>query len=321
MAVYTKINNSELRGFLSQYSLGELISFSEIAEGVENSNFLVQTTEGQFILTLYEKRVNPDDLPFFLGLLSHLSENNFVCPVPVGKKDGKVLNNLNGRPAAIVTFLEGASPKVITVAHCKALGVSMAKLHRAGNNFKIHRENSLSVKQWRPLLDSCDLLNKPIYIKLYNELNKEINWLETNWPKGLPMGIIHADLFPDNVFFLDDVLSGIIDFYFACTDFLAYDLATCINAWCFDSDETFNAEKSKALVDAYQTQRPLSSNEIAYFQVLARGSAIRFLLTRLYDWLNHPDDALVQPKDPMSYLKKLNFHQQVENPAQYGFIV
>ena len=321
MAVYTKINNSELRGFLSQYSLGDLISFSEIAEGVENSNFLVQTTEGRFILTLYEKRVNPDDLPFFLGLLSHLSENNFVCPVPVEKKDGGVLNNLNGRPAAIVTFLEGASPNVITVAHCKALGVSMAKLHRAGNNFKIHRENSLSVKQWRPLLDSCDLLNKPIYIKLYNELNEEINWLEANWPKGLPMGIIHADLFPDNVFFLDDVLSGIIDFYFACTDFLAYDLATCINAWCFDSDEIFNAEKSKALVDAYQTQRPLSSNEIAYFQVLARGSAIRFLLTRLYDWLNHPDDALVQPKDPMSYLKKLNFHQQVENSKQYGFIV
>ena len=321
MAVYTKINNTELRGFLSQYSLGDLISFSEIAVGVENSNFLVQTTEGQFILTLYEKRVNPDDLPFFLGLLSHLSENNFVCPVPVEKKDGRILNDLNGRPAAIVTFLEGTSPEVITVAHCKALGASMAKLHRAGTNFKIHRENSLSVKQWRPLLDSCDLLNKPIYIKLYNELNEEINWLEKNWPKGLPIGIIHADLFPDNVFFLGNFLSGIIDFYFACTDFLAYDLAISINAWCFDSDETFNAKKSKALVDGYQTQRPLSSNEIAYFQVLARGSAIRFLLTRLYDWLNHPDDALVQPKDPMSYLKKLNFHQQVENPKQYGFIV
>ena len=321
MAVYTKINNTELRGFLSQYSLGDLISFSEIAEGVENSNFLVQTTEGQFILTLYEKRVNPEDLPFFLGLLSHLSENNFVCPVPVETKDGRVLNDLNGRPAAIVTFLEGTSPEVITVAHCKALGGSMAKLHRAGTNFKIHRENSLSVKQWRPLLDSCDLLNKPIYIKLYNELNEEINWLEKNWPKGLPIGIIHADLFPDNVFFLGNFLSGIIDFYFACTDFLAYDLAISINAWCFDSDETFNAKKSKALVDGYQTQRPLSSNEIAYFQVLARGSAIRFLLTRLYDWLNHPDDALVQPKDPISYLKKLNFHQQVENPKQYGFIV
>ena len=321
MAVYTKINNTELRAFLSQYSLGDLISFSEIAVGVENSNFLVQTTEGQFILTLYEKRVNPDDLPFFLGLLSHLSENNFVCPVPVEKKDGRILNDLNGRPATIVTFLEGTSPEVITVAHCKALGASMAKLHRAGTNFKIHRENSLSVKQWRPLLDSCDLLNKPIYIKLYNELNEEINWLEKNWPKGLPIGIIHADLFPDNVFFLGNFLSGIIDFYFACTDFLAYDLAISINAWCFDSDETFNAKKSKALVDGYQTQRPLSSNEIAYFQVLARGSAIRFLLTRLYDWLNHPDDALVQPKDPMSYLKKLNFHQQVENPKQYGFIV
>ena len=321
MAVYTKINNTELRAFLSQYSLGDLISFSEIAVGVENSNFLVQTTEGQFILTLYEKRVNPDDLPFFLGLLSHLSENNFVCPVPVEKKDGRILNDLNGRPATIVTFLEGTSPEVITVAHCKALGASMAKLHRAGTNFKIHRENSLSVKQWRPLLDSCDLLNKPVYIKLYNELNEEINWLEKNWPKGLPIGIIHADLFPDNVFFLGNFLSGIIDFYFACTDFLAYDLAISINAWCFDSDETFNAKKSKALVDGYQTQRPLSSNEIAYFQVLARGSAIRFLLTRLYDWLNHPDDALVQPKDPMSYLKKLNFHQQVENPKQYGFIV
>ena len=321
MAVYTKITDLELRGFLAQYSLGELIAFSEIAEGVENSNFLVQTTKGQFILTLYEKRVNPDDLPFFLGLLSHLSENDFVCPVPVEKNDGRVLNELNGRPAAIVTFLEGASPKVITPIHCKALGVSMAKLHKAGNSFEIQRENSLSIKQWRPLLDSCDLLNKPIYIKLHNELNAELNWLETNWPQDLPKGIIHADLFPDNVFFLYNNLSGVIDFYFACTDFLAYDLATSINAWCFEPDETFNATKAKALVNAYQTQRSLSPDEITYFQILARGSAIRFLLTRLYDWLNHPADALVQPKDPMSYLKKLHFHQEVQSPKDYGFII
>ena len=321
MAVYTKINNIELRQFLSQYDIGELVAFAEIAEGVENSNFLVQTTKGPFILTLYEKRVDPDDLPFFLQLLTHLSEQDVSCPIPVRKRDGKILNQLNQRPAAIVTFLDGTSPKATTNIHCEAVGVSMAKMHSAGKHFKMQRENSLSIKQWRPLLNSCDLLNRPIYLKLYNELNEELNWLEANWPYDLPKGIIHADLFPDNIFFLNGNLSGVIDFYFACTDFLSYDLAISINAWCFEADETFSTEKSKTMVHAYQSQRSLSSDEITCFPVLMRGSAIRFLLTRLYDWLNHPPDAFVKPKDPMSYLKKLHFHQKVQSPKEYGFVI
>ena len=320
MAVYTKITDIELQAFLSQYSIGDLKSFSGIAEGVENSNFLVETTQGPFILTLYEKRVDPADLPFFLGLLTHLSEHGFSCPIPVISRNGSILNQLNNRPAAIVTFLNGVSPRFTTSLHCQALGTAMAKMHSAGKKFSLNRENALSIRQWRPLLESCDLLNKPIYINLYNELNEELNWLEKNWPKNLPKGMIHADLFPDNVFFLDNDLSGVIDFYFACTDFLSYDLAICINAWCFEVDETFNLDKAKMMVTAYQTARPLSSDEINCFPVLVRGSATRFLLTRLFDWLNHQEGALVEPKDPMSYLKKLHFHQNIKGPETYGLV-
>ncbi len=318
MAVYTQITDGELRSFLSLYDIGELTSFSGIAEGVENSNFLVHTTLGRYILTLYEKRVSAEDLPFFLSLLSHLSANGLSCPTPITARDGTMLKIFNGRPAAIVTFLEGVWPRRIQSAHCRSLGKAMAQMHGAGANFLMKRKNSLSVNSWRPLLQSCNLKEQTNYPGVLDELTDELNWLEENWPKHLPAGTIHADLFPDNVFYLNNEISGIIDFYFACTDFLVYDLAICLNAWCFNDDGTFDITKSRVMISAYQEYRPLSELELRALPSLTRGSAMRFLLTRLYDWLNHPEGAMVKPKDPIDYLNKLRFHQNISDPSAYG---
>jgi homoserine kinase type II len=318
MAVYTHITDNDLAAFLTQYEIGELTSFSGIAEGVENTNFLVRTTTGTYILTLYEKRVELADLPFFLNLMTHLSASGLSCPTPVLGRDGAALKELNDRPAAMVTFLDGVWPRRIQPSHCRSLGGAMASLHQAGTTFEMRRVNALSVASWRPLLTSCGLPARNLYHSLYNELNSELSWLEQQWPTNLPTGIIHADMFPDNVFFLREEVSGIIDFYFACTDILVYDLAICLNAWCFESDGSFNVTKSKLMTAAYQQIRPLSEQELAALPVLARGSAMRFLLTRLYDWLNQPEDALVKPKDPREYLKKLHFHQQVTRLGAYG---
>ena len=318
MAVYTHLSADEIRKFLTEYDIGQLLNFSEIAEGVENSNFLLTTSKNKYILTLYEKRVDPHDLPFFLELLSHLASAGLSCPLPVEGTDGKALRTLCGKPAAIVTYLQGSWPRQTTSNHCKALGSTMAIMHEFGKSFQGTRTNALTLTAWRPLLDSCRLPEREIYITLFNELNRELNWLEANWPKSLPSGIIHADLFPDNVFFKNNDLSGVIDFYFACNDFLAYDIAVCINAWCFDENEFFDLEKSRSILTAYNQTRALCEEEVLSLPVLIRGSAIRFLLTRLYDWLNHPEDALVKPKDPMSYLKKLRFHQQITDASSYG---
>ena len=318
MAVYTHLSDEEIGKFLTEYDIGQLLNFSEIAEGVENSNFLLTTSINKYILTLYEKRVDPLDLPFFLKLLSHLGSAGLSCPLPVEGKDGKALRTLGGKPAAIVTYLQGSWPRQTTLDQCKALGSTMAMMHEFGKSFQGVRKNALTLTAWRPLLDSCRLPEREVYINLFNELNRELNWLEANWPKSLPSGIIHADLFPDNVFFKDNNLSGVIDFYFACNDFLAYDIAVCINAWCFDENEIFDFKKSSCILSAYNEMRTLSKEEMASLPVLIRGSAIRFLLTRLYDWLNHPEDALVKPKNPMSYLKKLRFHQQVNDASGYG---
>lgn len=318
MAVYTHITNDELSAFLTAYDIGELTSFLGIAEGVENSNFLVRTTTGSYILTLYERRVDPNDLPFFLGFMGHLSGSGLSCPTPILGNDGTALKELNGRPAAIVTFLEGVGPKRIQPGHCRSLGSAMAAMHQAGTHFDMRRVNALSVESWRPLLVSCDLPNREIYHALYNELNVTLKGLEQDWPTDLPIGVVHADMFPDNVFFLNRDVSGIIDFYFACTDFLVYDLAICLNAWCFESDGAFNVTKARLMVSSYQKVRPLSAAELDALPVLARGSAMRFLLTRLYDWLNQPKGAMVKPKDPMEYLKRLRFHQKVTCPSAYG---
>jgi homoserine kinase type II len=319
MAVYTDVTAEELSGFLAGYDLGRLLSYKGIAEGVENSNFLVHTTTGNYILTLYEKRVAVRDLPFFLGLMQHLAGRGINCPQPIANKKGDSLGKVAGRPAAIITFLDGLWIRRPSAAHSAALGEALARLHLAGLDFGHKRRNSLSVDGWRPLFEHCRDRANEVHRNLRDFIEKELAVLERDWPRRLPQGVIHADLFPDNVFFLGDSLSGIIDFYFACTDALAYDVAICLNAWCFEPDHSYNVTKGTALLQAYARVRRLTSDEQAALPRLARGAALRFLLTRLVDWFNVPPGALVRPKDPMEYFRKLRFHQKVRSAHDYGF--
>lgn len=318
MAVYTDVSAPHLEQFLARYDIGTLVSFHGIAEGVENSNFLIQTSSGTFILTLYEKRVAPEDLPFFLGLMQHLAAHGLSCPQPVAARDGAMLGELAGRPAAIVTFLPGVSVRRPAVVHCAQLGEGLARLHLAGADFPMRRVNALSVPGWRPLYVAADGRADTVAPGLDETIAAELADLEVQWPCDLPSGVIHADLFPDNAFFLEDSLSGIIDFYFACTDLLAYDVAICLNAWCFEEDGSYNATKGRALLQGYEKIRPLSLEEGEALPRLARGSALRFLLTRLVDWLNVPPGALVRPKDPKEYLRKLRFHRTIASARDYG---
>jgi len=318
MAVYTDVADDELRAFIALYDIGEVLSCKGIAEGVENSNFLVTTERGNFILTLYEKRVAPQDLPFFIALMEHLARDDVACPTPLKGRDGIALRELCGRPAALVTFLAGMWPRRIQPFHCAAVGGALAALHRAGATFGMTRRNDLSVAGWRRLYETCRCRATEVHPGLADELGAELGLLEAEWPRELPAGVIHADLFPDNVFFRDRDVSGLIDFYFACTDFLAYDLAICLNAWCFEADGSLNVTKARVLIGGYRRARPLSMAELAALPLLARGSALRFLLTRLFDWLNQSAGALVQPKDPLEYLRKLRFHRGITNLAAYG---
>ncbi len=319
MAVYTEVSDEDLALFLKRYDLGELLSFKGIAEGVENTNYLLHTTAGNFILTLYEKRVATTDLPFFLGLMEHLNSNGVSCPLPVRDLKGNHTGELCGRTAAIITFLEGICVKHPAPSHCLELGRALARLHLAANGFALTRENALGPKGWRPLFNHFAGESESISTGLKEDITAELDWLEKDWPRGLPQGVIHADLFPDNVFFIGGKLSGVIDFYFACNDCLAYDLAICLNAWCFEDDCSFNITKGRALMSGYNEVRPLSEAECAALPILARGAALRFLLTRCYDWLNTPEDAIVKPHDPKAYLRRLRFHQRTATTAEYGF--
>jgi len=318
MAVYTEVPDGDLAAFLELYDLGHLVSCKGIAEGVENSNYLLQTTQGNFILTLYEKRVAREDLPFFLGLMDHLAAKGLSCPTPIKARDGEALHELCGRPAVIVSFLKGVWPRRPTEKHCQQLGGALADLHLKGRDFEIKRANALSLTGWHKLVDATKARADEVEPGLAALLGDELAYLEKNWPKDLEIGVIHADLFPDNVFFLEDKLSGLIDFYFACTDFLAYDLAICINAWCFEQNGSFNVTKARLLVKSYQAVRPIPAAELQALPLLCRGSALRFLLTRLYDWLNHPPGAFVKPKDPLEYMRKLRFHQKAASVSAYG---
>jgi homoserine kinase type II len=318
MAVYTEVDDDALEAFVALYDIGEVIACKGIAEGVENSNFLLQTDRTSYILTLYEKRVAKADLPFFLGLMEHLARQGIPCPTPIHARDGKVIHELAERPAALISFLSGMWPRRIHPEHCAGVGEALAKFHLAGTSFTMKRANALSVAGWRSLFESCRTRADEVKKGLGAELARELDDIAAHWPKDLPTGVIHADLFPDNVFFLHEQLSGMIDFYFACNDFLAYDLAICLNAWCFEPDISFNATKARRLVAAYNKVRALAPGEIAALPLLARGSALRFLLTRLYDWLNQPKGALVRPKDPVEYWKKLRFHRSVKSAAAYG---
>ncbi|NIX76687.1 homoserine kinase [Microvirga terricola] len=318
MAVYTEVTDEELSAFLATYDIGTVLSYKGIAEGVENTNYFLHTTQGFYILTLYEKRVNEADLPFFLGLMQHLAKKGLNCPLPVNNRQGVALGRLAGRPAVIITFLEGVAVRRPTAQHCAALGGALARLHLAGRDFAMTRPNVLSLSGWGPLFAQAEKQADTVSSGLAARTRRELENLEKDWPRDLPAGIIHADLFTDNVFFIGPDVSGLIDFYFACTDALAYDVAICLNAWCFEADASYNLTKGRAMLAGYQAVRALEPAEIEALPVLCRGSAMRFMLTRLVDWLNVPPGALVKPKDPLEYDRKLNFHRHVKHAREYG---
>jgi homoserine kinase type II len=320
MAVYTEVNDADLACFLASYDLGQVLALKGIAEGVENSNFFLHTERGHFILTLYEKRVEERDLPFFLGLMEHLASRGLSCPQPVKNRQGGALSKLAGRPAAVVTFLEGICRRNPSVRCCAAVGRALGKLHSTSASFASKRRNSMGLAAWPALFEEARPRASKLQPGLAAEIATELDFLGRNWPSHLPEGVIHADLFPDNVLFLGDEVSGLIDFYFACTDQLAYDVAICLNAWCFEPDGSYNITKGLAFISAYEAVRSFTAPEREAFVVLARGAALRFALTRLVDWLNVPANALVHPKDPREYLKKLRFHQQSRSFRELGLL-
>lgn len=306
MAVYTSVPSETLAGFLTRYDVGALVSAKGIAEGVENSNYLVETTGGRFILTLYEKRVALEDLPYFLGLTAHLSAAGLPVPAPIADREGRALQHLSGRPACLIEFLPGISVTRPEPGLAHAAGAALAQLHEAAADFPQGRANDLSLPGWQSLAEALGGGAAEIDAGLPVLIAEELAALSDLWPRSLPQGTIHADLFPDNVLALDGSVSGIIDFYFACTDFLAYDLAVAHTAWCFDAEGAYlGADVSDALLAGYQGVRPLSPAESRAFSLLCRGASLRFLLTRAYDWLNTPAGALVTRKDPMAFARRL----------------
>lgn len=323
MAVYTKVSNPDITQFLSHYYIGELVSLTEIAEGVENSNYILKTTNGTFILTLYEKRVNPAELPFFMNLTDYLADKGLPVPRPIKNKQGETLGDLCGRKCAIVEFLNGKDLKILTSDACYQVGQWLAKLHTVGMQCPHSRPNSMGQKTWADLYAQCDSTATAQFNPALPDLIRaELDYLDTAWNSlDLPTGIIHADLFPDNVFFTDGKFSGFIDFYFACNDVLLYDLAICLNAWCFEDHSCMNVTKASRILQGYNSVRPISDAEKQAFNTLLRGGAMRFLLSRLYDWVNTPEDALVQRKGPTEYVQKLKFHQGMESFNAYGFVV
>lgn len=321
MAVYTEIDDATLAQFGAQYPLSSIDSLKGITQGVQNSNFLLTTAQAKYILTIYESSANgvaAADLPFFLGLMLHLSANGLSCPVPLARKDGGLISKVKDKPAALVSFLEGRSVKTPRPEHCRALGAAMAQMHVAGAGFELRRANNHGLANWQALFERCHDRADEVSPDLTRAMERELARLEENWPDNLPAGIIHADLFPDNVFFVQGEVSGLIDFYFACNDFYAYDLAIALNAWCFEADATFNVTKARALLSGYQNVRALSPEEIDAVPILGAGAAMRFLTTRLFDWLNQVDGAQVEPKNPNDFLRRLRFHRSATRPADYG---
>lgn len=320
MAVYTTVSDDALASFLAEYELGEAVAFKGIAEGVENSNYYLETTSGRYILTLFEKRANPDDLPYFIALKQHLSEHGFSCPLPVAAKDGEALRTLAGRPAVIVTFLQGLSPRVPNAKQCRELGAGLARLHEASATFSMTRQNDLGPSSWPNLWNGRASIADDLQAELSAKIDQDLTDIGAakSLSDDLPRGTIHADLFPDNAFFLGDRFTGAIDFYFACTDALAYDLAICMNAWAFETDGAFNFSKGANLIAGYESVRPLQASERSAFPLLCRGAALRFFLTRLVDWTETPADALVKPKDPLDYAQRLRFHRTAKSIDAYG---
>ncbi|MEY3434592.1 MAG: Homoserine kinase [Pseudomonadota bacterium] len=317
MAVYTKLEHQEVRQFLEQYNINNFKDYKGITEGVENTNYLIKTSEQDYILTIYEKRVDENDLPFFIKLLSYLSENKFPCPKPIANKNNEKINRIKNKNAALVTFLNGQSKNKITSEECFEIGKITAQLHEITKKFNINRKNNLSIENWESIFEKTIKQKIDLEESIIKKTKNYLNFLKDKWPKNLPQGIIHADLFPDNIFFTNNKVSGIIDFYFACNDFFAYEIAICINSLCFDNNSTFNMTKAKNLIDGYTSIRTLSEDEKKYLPILSMGAAMRFFLTRLYDFYHTDNKADVKIKDPFEYLKKIEFHSTIKNFNEY----
>ena len=317
MAVYTKLKHQEVRQFLEQYNINNFKDYKGITEGVENTNYLIKTSEQDYILTIYEKRVDENDLPFFIKLLSYLSENKFPCPKPIANKNNEKINRIKNKNAALVTFLNGQSKNKITSEECFEIGKITAQLHEITKKFNINRKNNLSIENWESIFEKTIKQKIDLDESIIKKTKNYLNFLKDKWPKNLPQGIIHADLFPDNIFFTNNKVSGIIDFYFACNDFFAYEIAICINSLCFDNNSTFNMTKAKNLIDGYTSIRTLSEDEKKYLPILSMGAAMRFFLTRLYDFYHTDNKADVKIKDPFEYLKKIEFHSTIKNFNEY----
>ena len=322
MAVYTKLSENNLKDFFSKYNLGKLLKFQGIQEGIENSNYFVKTDSGKFILTVYEKRVEEKDLPFFMGLMKNIFNENFPSPEPIINKNGNYITEIFGKKAAVVSFLEGTSKKNLTPGNCHEVGIYTAKLHMITKNLNIKRTNRLSVNSWRLIYRKIQRDCSKIYPDLTKIIERNLEVIEDQWPKNIPRGIIHADLFPDNIFFKGSKLTGIIDFYFSCYDFYALEIAICLNALCFEGKNenlSFNVTKAKKFIDGYSSIRKLTEEEKESLKILCHGAAMRFLLTRVFDYLNLTEDSLVKIKDPVEYLKRLEFHNSVKNYQDYFF--
>ena len=322
MAVYTKLNQTKIKEILSNYNLGKLDSFKEIEEGIENTNYYLSVGRKKFILTIYEKRVKSEDLPFFSDLMSYLNKANFKCPAPISNNNNETITNFKGKKLMIVSFLEGKAKRNLSPANCKSIGSEVAKMHDLTKSLKLNRQNDLSVNSWRKLFNSVKNKCENIHKDLSKLIEENLNDVEKNWPKKLPRGIIHADLFHDNIFFIKDKFSGVIDFYFSCEDFFAFEIAICFNALCFDGQKnnlSFNVTKAKNFIDGYTSVRKLTDEELNNIKVLSQGAALRFLLTRVFDALNKVEGAIVKIKDPMEYLKRLEFHKNAKNHEDYFF--
>lgn len=319
MAVYTQIEADALESALENFDIGELESFEGIAEGVENTNYVLKTTAGKFILTLIEKRAKPDELPFYTAFMNYLREHGVPSPQVIGNREGQNIFTLANRPALITEFLDGTSVKDVYVHHCQMVGELLASMHRFGRAFTLHKNNTMGLPAWTSLIHACADRADEVEKGLFAMLDAELDYLKKNWPKYLPKGAVHADLFPDNVFFRDEKISGVIDFYFACWDTLAYDLMLAFNPWCFDWKGDLDLAKSQAFLSSYHKLRPLTKNELKALPFFGRAAAVRIIATRLYDWLNPVEGALVRAKDPMEHVKILRFHQKVASLEDYGF--
>lgn len=322
MAVYTKLTENNLKDFLSKYNLGELLKYKGIKEGIENTNYYIETVKGKFILTVYEKRVEEKDLPFFMGLMRNLFDANFPSPEPIINKNGNYITEIVNKKAALVSFLNGNVKTNLSPENCNKVGIQTAKLHLITKNIAGKRENKLSVNAWRKIYQKVQTNCSKIHPDLSKIIEKNLNEIESNWPKNLPSGIIHADLFPDNIFFKSNELTGIIDFYFSCYDFYALEIAICLNALCFEGEKgnlSFNVTKAKKFIDGYSSIRQLTENEKESLKILCQGAAMRFLLTRVFDYLNLTEGALVKIKDPIEYLKRLEFHNSITSYKDYFF--